>query len=131
MRAVLIGIRGSGKGTCASRLTPILGVPHISMGELFRKNIEDGTPVGNKAKEIYNSGDYVSDDLTWQLMKERLSEPDCKNGFILDGFPRTLQQAKDLDEMEKLDFAVFIDVSEDIVVERVSTRILCRNCGEV
>lgn len=131
MKIVILGIRCSGKGTSASRLSSMLGVPQISTGEIFRRNIEKETPLGKKVKKIYNSGGLVSDEITLELIKDRLKESDCKNGFILDGFPRTLNQAKALDEMENIDYAVFLDVCEDIVKKRVTSRIVCRNCGEV
>lgn len=131
MKIVLIGVRCSGKGTYASKLSPMLGIPHISTGEIFRKNIEKGTSLGEKVKEIYNSGGLVSDEITLELIKERLKEPDCGKGFIFDGFPRTLEQAKELDKLEKIDFAFYLDVSEDVVLERLSTRVLCKKCGNV
>ena len=131
MRIVILGIRCSGKGTSASRLSSVLGIPQISTGEIFRRNIEKGTPLGKKVKEVYNSGGLVSDEITLELIKDRLKEPDCKNGFILDGFPRTINQAKGLDEMENIDHVIFLDVDENIVQKRVTSRVVCKNCGEV
>jgi adenylate kinase len=131
MRIVVLGIRCSGKGTCASRLSKEMGIPHISTGEIFRSNIRKGTELGKKTKEIYNQGGLVSDEITLEIVEERLKEPDCKDGFILDGFPRTVEQAKGLDDFCKVEHAVFLDVDDDIVMKRLSTRVVCKECGDV
>ncbi|MFH0928784.1 MAG: nucleoside monophosphate kinase [Candidatus Aenigmatarchaeota archaeon] len=131
MRLILLGIRCSGKGTCASRLSSKLGIPHISTGEIFRSNISKGTLLGKMTKEIYNKGGLVPDDITLEVVGKRLKEPDCKNGFILDGFPRTVNQAKGLEEMEKIDHVIYLDVDEDIVLKRLLSRVVCKECGDI
>lgn len=131
MKLVFLGVRCSGKGTIASRLAPEMGVPHISTGEIFRSNIRRGTPLGKKAEEIYNRGGLVSDDMTIEIVEDRLKEPDCEKGFILDGFPRTLGQAKGLDLLEKIDYVIYLDVSNDIIMQRLATRVVCKKCGHM
>lgn len=127
MRLVLLGPPGAGKGTQAANLTEKLGVPHISTGDLFRANIGEGTPLGVEAKQYIDAGKLVPDDVTVRMVASRLAEDDAKNGFLLDGFPRTVPQADELtrilDELgEKLDAVVQFDVSEDVVVERMLAR---------
>jgi adenylate kinase len=131
MRIVMLGVKGSGKGTYASRLSPILGIPHISTGDIFRENIKKGTELGKKVKEMLNGGKFVPDDITLEVVRQRLQEEDCKNGFILDGFPRTIEQAKGLDDIDKIDFAIYLQVLEDIIVRRISTRVTCKSCKTI
>lgn len=127
MRLVLLGPPGAGKGTQAAILTEKLGVPHISTGDLFRANIGEGTPLGVEAKQYIDAGKLVPDDVTVRMVASRLSEDDAKDGFLLDGFPRTVPQADELKKIldglgEKLDAVVQFDVSEDVVVERMLAR---------
>jgi len=131
VRIAFLGVKGSGKGTYASRLSPILKIPHISTGDIFREIIAKETPLGKKVKEIVNKGKFVSDDIVLEILKERLKNSDCKNGFILDGVPRTVEQAKGLEKLEKLDIVICLDVPEDIIVKRISSRITCKKCGEI
>jgi len=131
MKIVLMGVKGSGKGTYASRLSPILGIPHISTGQIFRENISKKTLLGEKIKEILDKGKFVSDEITLEVVKERIKKPDCEKGFIFDGFPRTLKQAEELDNFEKIDVAFYLDVAEDVILRRITTRITCRKCGEI
>jgi adenylate kinase len=131
MKIVMLGVKGSGKGTYASRLSPILGIPHISTGDIFRENIKRGTELGKKVEEFTNAGKFVPEGITLKIIKERLDEPDCKNGFILDGFPRTMYQAKGLDDIEKIDFVIYLDVTFDVILRRISTRITCKKCGAI
>jgi len=131
MKIVMLGVKGSGKGTYASRLSPLLGIPHISTGDIFRENIAKKTELGKMVEETLKAGKFVSDELTIKIIKERLDEPDCEKGFILDGFPRTPKQAEGLDKIENIDFVIFLDVLEDVIVRRISTRITCKKCKTI
>nr|WP_120491021.1 adenylate kinase [Corynebacterium lactis] len=127
MRLVLVGPPGAGKGTQAAILSEKLGVPHISTGDLFRANIGEGTPLGIEAKSYIDAGNLVPDDVTVRMVESRLAEDDAKNGFLLDGFPRTVGQAGELERLlnnlgTSLDAVVQFDVAEDVVVERMLAR---------
>ncbi|AFC55947.1 MULTISPECIES: adenylate kinase [Mycobacterium] len=127
MRVVLLGPPGAGKGTQAQKLSEKLGIPQISTGELFRSNIENGTKLGLEAKRYLDAGDLVPSELTNQLVDDRLSDPDAANGFILDGFPRSLQQAKALHEMLErrgtdIDAVLEFRVSQDELLQRLKSR---------
>lgn len=127
MRLVLLGPPGAGKGTQAALLSEKLNIPHISTGDLFRANIGEGTPLGLEAKEYIDAGKLVPTDVTARMVKARLAEDDAKNGFLLDGFPRTVEQAEILAEFlkeqgQKLDGVLNFRVSEDVVVERMLAR---------
>ena len=127
MRLVLLGPPGAGKGTQAAILTEKLGVPHISTGDLFRANIGEGTPLGKEAKEYIDAGKLVPTDVTARMVEDRLSQDDAAEGFLLDGFPRTVEQADSLAEMlerhgVKLDGVINYQVDEDTVVERMLAR---------
>lgn len=127
MNLIIFGLRGSGKGTYASRLSPILGVPKISTGDIFRENIMKGTPLGKKVEQYYSSGTYVPDDIAIQVLKDRLKKPDTKKGFILDGFPRTVPQAKTLEKIVKIDAVINILAHKEILIEKASARRICKN----
>ena len=134
MRIVLLGPPGAGKGTQAVKLVEKYHIPHISTGDIFRMNIKEGTALGVKAKEYMDKGELVPDSLVLELVKARLEQDDCKDGFLLDGFPRTLHQGERLDGYLKrkgLDLTKVIDlnVSEDILMDRMVGRRVCRNCG--
>lgn len=131
MRLIIFGPQGSGKGTYASRLSPILGIPHISTGDIVRENIEKKTSIGKKIEPYFLSGKLVPDEIVIELLDERLKKPDCKKGFILDGFPRTISQAKALEKITKIDFVINLVVPHWILLERLSTRVVCRNCGQI
>ena len=127
MRLVLLGPPGAGKGTQAAILSEKLNVPHISTGDLFRANIGEGTPLGVEAKSYIDAGKLVPTDVTARMVEDRLNQDDAKNGFLLDGFPRTTEQADILEELlakkgEKLDGVLNFEVSEDVVVERMMAR---------
>ena len=135
MHLLIMGAPGSGKGTCAVELKSFYGIPHISTGEMFRKAIQDKTPLGVLAQQLIDKGHFVPDDITNQLVKERLSQDDCKKGFILDGYPRNLQQAEALSEILKelnleLDAAIDLEIEDQVVVDRIVNRRLCSNCGK-
>ena len=135
MRIVLLGAPGAGKGTQAGVLSKKLDIPHISTGDIFRANIQNGTELGLKAKEFIDSGKLVPDDLTINIVKDRLLKRDCQKGFILDGFPRTIPQAESLDnELNglgiKLDAAINLEVPDEVIVNRMKGRRVCGKCGK-
>ncbi len=134
MKIVMLGAPGAGKGTQAKMIAAKYEIPHISTGDIFRANIKNNTELGKKAKEYMDQGLLVPDELTVDLVIDRLSRDDCSNGYILDGFPRTIPQAKALDEAlakrgEKMDFAVDVDVPDENIVTRMSGRRACVGCG--
>jgi adenylate kinase len=134
MNIILIGPPGAGKGTQAKRMIDRLGVPQISTGDMFRAAVKEGTPMGLKAKECMDKGALVPDDIVIGVVKERFQKPDAQKGFVLDGFPRTLEQAKALDGLlkdmgKKLDHVVVIEVPDDFLVERLTGRRTCKGCG--
>lgn len=134
MRLVLLGPPGAGKGTQASVITAKYDIPHISTGEILRANIKEKTELGEKAKEYMDKGLLVPDDLVVSLVEDRILEDDCKDGFLLDGFPRTVDQADALDDVLnkmglKLDNVINIDVDEKVLINRAVGRRVCKNCG--
>jgi adenylate kinase len=134
MRIVLVGPPGAGKGTQAHLLAKSLSIPHVSTGDLFRANISQGTPLGVEAKGYMDAGKLVPDEVTIGMAKDRLAQPDCENGFLLDGFPRNLTQARALDAILTewgiaLDAVLDLEVPEDEVVKRIAGRRLCRKDG--
>ncbi|MBO7390803.1 MAG: adenylate kinase [Clostridia bacterium] len=129
MKIIFLGAPGSGKGTHATRVKTELGVPHISTGDIFRENIKGGTPLGVLAKSYIDKGALVPDDVVIDIVKDRLSREDCKKGFILDGFPRTIYQAEALKSIAKIDVVINLVVNDDAIVKRVAGRRMCR-CGE-
>ena len=130
MKLIFLGPPGAGKGTLAAQVAKEYGIPHISTGELFRTAIKNETPLGLRVKEIIQSGGLVSDDITIELVKERLNVKDCSEGFILDGFPRTIPQAEALEKIVSIDGAVNFDIGDDEVVKRLSGRRVCKSCGQ-
>jgi adenylate kinase len=136
MNIVLLGAAGAGKGTQAEKLVDQYGTTHISTGDIFRKNVKEGTPLGLEAKSYMDEGDLVPDEVVVAMVKDRLAEPDCADGFMLDGFPRTLPQAEALsgalDEMGKgLDAVIAIEVPRDVLMGRLTSRRQCRECGKI
>lgn len=134
MRIILLGAPGAGKGTQAVILSDKMNIPHISTGDIFRSNIKNGTPLGKLAKEYMDKGALVPDEVTIKIVKDRLQQDDCKNGFILDGFPRTIPQAEHLDialdEMgASIDYALNIHVDDEVIIKRMSGRRVCSNCS--
>lgn len=134
MRIVLLGPPGAGKGTQASAIVKKYNIPHISTGDIFRANIKEGTDLGVKAKEYMDKGLLVPDELVVSIVKDRLTKEDCKNGFLLDGFPRTVNQAEALDvELSamsiNLDRVVNIEADSQILIERAIGRRICKECG--
>lgn len=131
---ILMGPPGAGKGTAAKQLQSALGLVHISTGDMFREAIKEGTELGKLAKSFIDQGNLVPDDVTIGIVKERLSKDDCANGFLLDGFPRTLVQAEALEKISKeinrpIDVVVNLDCDQAELVRRISGRRVCKNCG--
>ena len=136
MKLILLGAPGAGKGTVAKLLTKIDGSVQISTGDILRGAVAAGTELGKKAEAAMKAGDLVSDDLIMGIMGERLKEDDCKKGYLLDGFPRTIPQAEALKKLladmgEKLDMAVDIQVAKDVILDRLTTRRTCSDCGAI
>ncbi len=131
MKAVFLGPPGAGKGTVAAQAKDYFKVPHISTGDLFRYNIKNETELGKQVKSILASGGLVPDSVTIAMVKERIAEPDCKDGFILDGFPRTIPQAEALEEMTELDHVLNLVISNEEVVQRLSGRRMCPSTGRI
>lgn len=136
MRLILVGPPGAGKGTQAESIKSKYPIAHISTGDMLRDNVKRGTQLGKKAKEFMDAGKLVSDDLIIEMMRTRLAEDDAKAGFLLDGFPRTLVQAKSLDQLLKdmsinLDAVIELNVSDDVVVKRLTSRRVCSSCGAI
>ncbi len=136
MKLILLGAPGAGKGTVAKILTKLDGSVQISTGDILRAAVAAGTELGKKAEAAMKAGDLVSDDLIMGIMGERLKEDDCKPGYLLDGFPRTIPQAEALKKLladmgENLDMVVNIDVPKDVILDRLTTRRTCEDCGEI
>lgn len=134
MKLVLLGPPGAGKGTQAAEIVKKYSIPHISTGDIFRKNIGEGTDLGKEAKKYMDEGKLVPDELVVAIVKDRLSETDCKDGFLLDGFPRTVEQADALDsELKELNYSldkvINIDVDKNALIERAVGRRICKDCG--
>jgi len=130
MKVILLGAPGSGKGTQAKLISEKYHLPHISTGDMFRENIKNETPLGVLAKSFIDKGRLCPDDVTNKMVEERISRGDCKNGFLLDGYPRTIAQAKELETVCKIDLALDIDVPLERLMKRLTGRRCCRDCGE-
>jgi len=130
MKLVFLGPPGAGKGTLASEAAKYYGIPHISTGSMFRNAIKKHTPLGEKIRKIIDSGALVDDETTAALVKERLAQTDAQNGFILDGFPRTIAQAEILEDFCALDAVIDFDIPDNAVIKRLSGRRLCPSCGK-
>lgn len=134
MKIIMLGAPGAGKGTQAKMIAEKFSIPHISTGDIFRANIKNGTELGKKAKEYMDKGQLVPDELTVEILLDRVANDDCKNGYVLDGFPRTIPQADVLDKEltklgDKVDFAINVDVPDENIVRRMSGRRACLKCG--
>ncbi len=134
MKVIMLGAPGAGKGTQAVRVAEAFSIPHISTGDIFRANIKGGTELGMKAKAYMDAGQLVPDELVCDLVADRIQQEDCANGFVLDGFPRTIPQAEALDAAlsklgQAMDFAVNIDVPDEAIITRMSGRRACLSCG--
>ncbi|GAA0597134.1 adenylate kinase [Virgibacillus siamensis] len=134
MNLILMGLPGAGKGTQAVKINEKYNIPHISTGDMFRLAIKEGTELGNKAKSYMDQGELVPDEVTIGIVKERLGKDDCKNGFLLDGFPRTIAQAEALQSIlsemnETIDYVLHVDVPKEKLLERLTGRRICPTCG--
>lgn len=134
MKVIMLGAPGAGKGTQAKQIADKYNIPHISTGDIFRANIKNGTELGKKAKTYMDQGLLVPDELVVELVADRIQQDDCKNGFVLDGFPRTIPQAEALDTAleninEKMDYAIDVDVPDENIINRMSGRRACLSCG--
>lgn len=134
VKIILLGPPGAGKGTQAKSISNKYSIPHISTGDIFRKNISENTPLGIEAKSYMDNGQLVPDEVTINMVKDRLQQEDCKQGYLLDGFPRTVSQAEALQDFldsrsESLDTALLIEVPRDFILERMTGRRVCPSCG--
>ena len=134
MKIIMLGAPGAGKGTQAKKIASKYNIPHISTGDIFRANIKNNTELGQKAKVYMDKGEYVPDELGVELIMDRFKEADCKNGYVLDGFPRTIPQAEALDKAlsangEQIDFAINVLVPDEHIIKRMSGRRACVGCG--
>ena len=129
MNLILLGAPGAGKGTLAAYLIEKMGVPSVSTGNILREAIANNTPLGAKAKQFMDAGQLVPDQLVIDLLKDRIAEDDCKNGFILDGFPRTIPQAEELDKIANIDCALSLEVPDEVIEGRMTGRRVCLKCG--
>lgn len=131
MKLILLGAPGSGKGTLAKKIVEEFGIIQISTGDIFRENIKNKTDIGLLAKSYIDKGQLVPDEVVIKLVEERLKQKDCSNGFILDGFPRTIAQGKSLEKIAKIDGVILIDLPFNIIEDRIVTRRVCSSCGEI
>ena len=134
MKIIMLGAPGAGKGTQAKKIAAKYGIPHISTGDIFRANIKGGTELGMKAKSYMDQGQLVPDELTVRILLDRVAKDDCKNGYVLDGFPRTIPQAEVLDKAlseinDKIDYAINVDVPDENIINRMGGRRACLSCG--
>ena len=133
MKIIMLGAPGAGKGTQAKMIAEKYGIPHVSTGDIFRANIKNGTELGMEAKKYMDQGLLVPDELTVKILLDRVAQEDCKNGYVLDGFPRTIPQAQVLDKAlaelgEKIDYAINVDVPDENIIKRMSGRRACLSC---
>jgi len=134
MKIIMLGAPGAGKGTQAKQIAEKYSIPHVSTGDIFRANIKEGTPLGMEAKSYMDKGELVPDELTVKILLDRVAKDDCKNGYVLDGFPRTILQAEVLDKAvaelnDKIDYAINVDVPDENIIKRMSGRRACVKCG--
>lgn len=134
MKIIMLGAPGAGKGTQAKMIADKYQIPHISTGDIFRANIKNGTELGKEAKTYMDKGELVPDELTVRILLDRVAQPDCEKGYVLDGFPRTIPQAEVLDQEltkrnEKIDYAINVEVPDENIVRRMSGRRACVSCG--
>jgi len=131
VKLIIFGPPGSGKGTYAFRIMQPLGIAKISTGDIFREERDKGTELGRKVDEHMRSGELVPDDITIEILRKRLLQPDAQRGFILDGYPRTVRQAEALDELTRIDAVINLIIPEEILVEKIAARRICQNCGNL
>jgi len=131
MKLIFLGAPGAGKGTIAKMVMEKYNIPQISTGDIFRENIKSMTELGKKAKEYLDKGELVPDEITVGMVKERLAKDDCKNGYILDGFPRTIPQADALENIGRIDKVIDFQARDDVIIQRLSGRRTCKKCGAI
>lgn len=129
MNIIFLGPPGAGKGTQAQRICAALNIPQISTGDILRRAMKEGTPTGLKAKSYVEAGKLVPDDVIIDIVKDRLAQPDCQNGYIFDGFPRTVPQAEALENIAAIDAVIELDVADQVLIDRLSGRRVCLKCG--
>ena len=130
MNIILLGAPGAGKGTQASKISDAYGLPHISTGDIFRENIKNQTEIGMVAKSYIDKGQLVPDEVTCKIVENRIAKEDCQDGYMLDGFPRTIAQAEALDKITKIDLVININVDFSLLMDRLCGRRVCKDCGE-
>ncbi len=131
MNIVVFGPPGGGKGTNSSEISEEYEIPHIATGDIFREEVEKGTELGKKIESYVDKGDLVPDEIVNEVVKKRLSRSDCEEGFVLDGYPRTKEQAEALSKITEIDLVVNLDVADEVIVNRLSSRRICEECGEI
>ena len=131
MRLVFVGPPGVGKGTYATAVSQRCGIPHISTGDMIREEIKRGTELGKRLREYVERGALVPDELVTEMLRQRLQQDDCRRGFILDGYPRTLKQAEELDKITTIDLVLNFVASDEVIIDRISGRRICRRCGAI
>lgn len=131
MKLVLLGVSGAGKGTQAKNIEKRYHLEHISTGDILREHIKNKTPIGKKIQDTIDSGNLVCDGLVIDIVREKISSPECAKGYILDGFPRTIKQAQELSKFENIDMAVYVMVDDQVVIERLTGRWICPNCTQM
>ncbi|HKZ45739.1 MAG TPA: adenylate kinase [archaeon] len=131
MKIIFLGAPGTGKGTYSTRISSQLVIPHISTGDIFREAVKQGSELGKKVLGYMSRGELVPDDTTIAVLKERIGKPDCKKGFILDGYPRTIQQADALDKITDVDIVINLNMPDEILIKKIAARRVCKNCGEI
>ena len=131
MNIIFFGPPGSGKGTYASKICPQLGIPHISTGDIFRAEIAKQSSLGKKVEPILKVGGLVDDKIVMEIIKHRLAEPDCKKGFVFDGFPRTLEQANEFQKIANIDLVIHLVLADEIILEKALARRICEKCGAI
>ena len=134
MKIIMLGAPGAGKGTQAKKIAEKYGIPHVSTGDIFRANLKAGTSLGWEAKKYMDAGQLVPDELTVRILLDRVAKEDCQNGYVLDGFPRTIPQAEELEKAldalgEKIDYAIDVNVPDGVIIKRMSGRRACPQCG--
>lgn len=127
----MMGPPGGGKGTYSSRISEDYDIPHIATGDIFRAEVDEGSDLGKQIEEYLEQGELVPDEIVNDVVRKRLSKPDCEEGFILDGYPRTESQADALEDITDIDLVINLEVSEKVIIDRLSTRRICRECGEI
>ena len=131
MRIIFLGPPGAGKGTYSSRVARLLNIPHVSTGDMFREAVKQGTELGERVSDYLRQGELVPDEITLEVVKNRISQPDCRNGLIFDGFPRTISQAEALDNIIDIHIVFNLKIHETVLIKKLSARRICKVCGEI